>query len=91
MVDQPFWTTDALAYCMIGVCVFMVLVGLVRFVRVYSTMKFRESDGLDIHAIYDVFKKDVKEQAGLSDDPASQMALREFYKSQLPTDQRYIN
>lgn len=69
----------------------MILAGLVRFFRVYSTMKVREHDGIDIHAIYDVFKKDVKQQAGIADNSAEKLALREFYKSQLPNDQRYIN
>lgn len=91
MVDHPFMTTDALAYCMLGVCVFMILVGFVRFIRVYSTMKVREHDGLDIHAIYDVFKKDVKDQNGLSDNSSDQLVIREFYKSQIPSDQRYVN
>lgn len=91
MVDHGFFTTDALAYCMLGVCVFMILAGFIRFFRVYSTMKVREHDTLDIHAIYDVFKKDVTQQTGLLDRASEKMVLQEFYKTQLPSDQRYIN
>lgn len=91
MMDHPFFTTDVLAYTIIGLCACMVIFGLFKIVRVYSLMKFKEHNFIDIHAIYDVFKQDVKKQAGNPRITADNLVMQELYLAKIPLDRRYMN
>lgn len=91
MMDQAFFSTDVLAYTIVGLCIFMVLFGLFRIIRVYSSMRGREHNFIDVHAIYDVFKQDVKNQAGRPDINTDKLVMQELYLSKVPMDRRYIN
>lgn len=69
----------------------MVIFGLFRIARVYSLMRVKEHNFIDIHGIYDVFKQDVEKQAQVPPVNADKLVMQELYLSKMPLDQRYMN